>query len=304
MADNIGSDMQADEDQPAPPDIQDAEPAKEPEVTQEPERDYEGEARKQGWAPKDEFFGNPDGWRSAEEFVRRGEEVLPIVKAKYDKRIEAMEDAAQQQQTDFDKRIQKMEKMNQHTLAMQAQNIRDEYGAKKRAAVQDMDTEAFDAAETGERQAMDGMRQRVAEANKEPERKGPNIPQGDQAAINEWMAENQWFNNDRVLNAAADEQFEVVNQEMPGANMTDRLAEVRRRVAEDFPKKFGIRPNSGNPSRVEGGNRQAGGGSHQGKFSALPAECKTAFSTLVSEGVYENNSAGKEEYAKSYEEMK
>jgi hypothetical protein len=41
---------------------------------------YESEARQQGWMPQEEFKGDPDRWTDAETFVRRADEVLPILK--------------------------------------------------------------------------------------------------------------------------------------------------------------------------------------------------------------------------------
>ena len=37
-------------------------------------------ARRWGWKPKEEFRGPPDRWTSAEDFVARGENELPILR--------------------------------------------------------------------------------------------------------------------------------------------------------------------------------------------------------------------------------
>src|SRR5580698_7384300 len=39
----------------------------------------EVEARRLGWVGKDEFKGDPDKWRPADEFLDRGRRILPIV---------------------------------------------------------------------------------------------------------------------------------------------------------------------------------------------------------------------------------
>lgn len=41
----------------------------------------EQRAKLQGWRPKDEFKGNPDLWRPAEDWVKRADEMTPIMKA-------------------------------------------------------------------------------------------------------------------------------------------------------------------------------------------------------------------------------
>ena len=43
--------------------------------------EIEQKAMKMGWTPKDQFKGSPDKWRPADEFVERGENMLPIIKA-------------------------------------------------------------------------------------------------------------------------------------------------------------------------------------------------------------------------------
>lgn len=45
-----------------------------------PDRDYEAEARAQGWRPKEEFKGAAEQWSDAETFVKRADEVLPLIK--------------------------------------------------------------------------------------------------------------------------------------------------------------------------------------------------------------------------------
>jgi len=45
------------------------------------EKAIEEKAGKMGWTPKEEFKGDPAKWRPASEFVERGENMLPLVKA-------------------------------------------------------------------------------------------------------------------------------------------------------------------------------------------------------------------------------
>lgn len=52
---------------------------------QEEVRDYEGEASEMGWRPKEQFKGDPEKWVDAQEFVERGEHILPILKANTNK---------------------------------------------------------------------------------------------------------------------------------------------------------------------------------------------------------------------------
>ncbi len=101
------------------------------------------------------------------------------------------------------------------------------------------------------------------------------MPARDVATLNEWKAENTWFTTDRRMTAAADDYYEAIQKEMPGAPMADKLAEMRVRVEAEFPTKFGRKPNgNGDAPRVEGGQRVQGGGGRS-KFARIPAEAKS-----------------------------
>lgn len=45
-----------------------------------PARDFEAEARQHGWTPHDDFKGDPNKWVDAETFVKRADEVMPLLK--------------------------------------------------------------------------------------------------------------------------------------------------------------------------------------------------------------------------------
>ena len=41
----------------------------------------EQRAKDMGWAPREEWRGDPERWIDAEQFVHRGEEILPILRS-------------------------------------------------------------------------------------------------------------------------------------------------------------------------------------------------------------------------------
>src|SRR5215472_907386 len=54
----------------------------EPADQQEPDPrqdDLEQRARRMGWRPRNEFRGEPERWMEADEFVERGERMLPVL---------------------------------------------------------------------------------------------------------------------------------------------------------------------------------------------------------------------------------
>ena len=44
--------------------------------------DVEARARDMGWSPRDSWRGKAEDWIDAETFVKRGTEILPILRAK------------------------------------------------------------------------------------------------------------------------------------------------------------------------------------------------------------------------------
>ena len=73
-------------------------------------RDWEAEAEAYGWVPKEQFKGDPDKWRPAEEFVRRGEEILPIVRKQNEKlnaKVSELEETNKRMSVMFEKTIQR-----------------------------------------------------------------------------------------------------------------------------------------------------------------------------------------------------
>lgn len=117
-------------------------------------------ARELGWRDKDQYKGPEDRWVEPEEFVRRGEEVLPIVKSQLERERERVaelerrqaetqrqiEDRLRKQSEEWEQRIQRQERENNARaeanakvaqLALQRQRDRfmAELDAAKRAVV-------------------------------------------------------------------------------------------------------------------------------------------------------------------------
>lgn len=100
-------------------------------LSQEPkERDWEAEAEVYGWVPKEQFKGDPDKWRPAEEFVRRGEEILPIVRKQNEKlqaKLSELEETNKNMSRMFEKTIER----ERQKAAQEIANLK----AEKREAI-------------------------------------------------------------------------------------------------------------------------------------------------------------------------
>lgn len=287
------------------------------------ESDVEERARRMGWRPKEEWEGDPEKHRSAEEFVQRGEEMLPIVRSRAERaereasearqRIEAMEQ-------DYADRFARMERMSAIALQRQKQQIEARYADKMRSAVEYGDVETYDRLA---RQQQDELREFDAGAEKEretrrtePERKQRQEPQEmpltrqQQATVDEWMSDNPWWQVDQVLQNVALSEHRRLLQQYPGMGLRENLSRVSNYVRNKFPEKFGDDDErdeyeTGEPrgrgsrgrgvTAVESGSRRSPSRSDFG-VSRLPAEARAEGLKFVEQGLFKDLN----DYAKEY----
>jgi hypothetical protein len=103
-------------DTPAPVENEAEAPAQEGQEQAEAQDSPEdiSEATGMGWVPKDKFRGNPDLWKPAAEFVRRGREILPIVQKRerdLREKLSASDRKIAELERSFDERARRMEAM-------------------------------------------------------------------------------------------------------------------------------------------------------------------------------------------------
>lgn len=249
-----------------------------------PERDFEAEAREMGWKPKDEWHGDPDGWRDAEEFVKRGEEFLPYVRAERDR----LKREREKQDKEFAERVKRLEATTRTALERQKAQHEAEVEALKarqRKAVEDGDTEAYD--EAGKRLESLGAPPEVPE-----EEAAPEVP----SEVTEWARENPWFNTDPEMRALA----VVVAGRVAdtGGDVKAQIAAAEAEVKRRYPERFA----EPKPPRqtVETGGQPPRPRTAKG-VSQLPREAREAFNQFVKVGVYKESDLPR--YAKEYWEQ-
>lgn len=258
----------------------------------------EDRARDMGWVPQDEWKGNADQWRPAEEFVRRGEEILPIVKSRLEKsedQVNTLTRKIDDLTQDYNDRFERMQRTSQLALERQAQQIKAHYETKKREAVELADPAAYEQAAKEEALALEEHTKAV-EAEQEPkgDQNGSAIPSGIRLKVDAWVEENPWFLSDPALSGYARGVDEEIRREKPGMAIEDHLEEVKSRVSAAFPEKFG--KSAPQPSQVEGGGALPSG-SGAGKGAAdLPEDARKQGMEFVSQGLFKNL----DEYATEY----
>ena len=231
--------------------------------------EVETKARETGWVPKDEYRGDPAKWRPADKWVERGEQG-----AAENKRLKERITRLEQDSAD---KIANLERMSAAALKAQRAQIESQYETVKEKAVELGDTKQYKAADKAQKDALKEFDDAATEKPAEKEADGPpGWSKEDRETLRAWNAANPWFNSkdNRKLTGAADDAWWAVEREMPGASLADKLAEIKARVAEEFPIAFGKKSGNG-ASRVEGAGGRGPSGDDGGEaWAKLPADVK------------------------------
>jgi len=231
------------------------------------ENPAEERALKMGWVPEDQFKGDPNRWRPAEEFVERGEMMIPIL----NKKIRNLE----KRQSEKDKAFS--DYLGDIRSKLHSQKV-DEHEGRKRKAVADGDTDEYT------RLSNDPPKNDI------PEYKPPE--QTNDPAFDDWLLENSWYQTDYDKHQEAESYGKFLRGTRPELEGKDFLDEVSKHVRQKYTN-----PNRDKPSSVDGGTQKAKVAS--GKlYDTLDAEAKSAFSSFVRDGIFKNSVEDREAYAK------
>lgn len=242
------------------------------------------EAESQGWVPKERFRGNESDWVDADTFVKRGREILPILRKNNENLIkdlqstkeqlkefrEAAEEFKKFQKDSYERKAQDYEKRIQEIRESRAQAISDGDGQKVNAL-----DDALDAAKDELKEA----KQAVKDADKAPIETPASIEI--EPGLQVWLDRNTWFGQDKRMTGIVNGIGESLRLEFPllkGQAFLDKLDEV---LAEEFPGKFGEKKSPS--SRVESGSGRAsrGSSSNAQTYDNLPSEAKAACDRFV-----------------------
>lgn len=230
----------------------------------------EDRARDMGWRPKEEFKGDETRWVDAETFVKRGEEILPILKANA-RRIEAENAAVKAEMAELKASVAEFRKHHSQT----------ERRAYERA-IRDLEERQAEAVEANDLKSVRAITKEIADLSRDVQTDDGGSPYKtpDHAkTLNQWKGENPWFESDRVMTAAASAIADEL--EAAGVKGADQLAEVAKRIRAEFPHKFQNERRSA-PAAVEGSTptRKAG------KSAAdLPPEARAQMNKWVKQGL-------------------
>lgn len=265
--------------------------------------DVEERAREVGWVPKEEWKGKPDYWKPAEEWLERAPKTyIP----KLEKQIGKLEGQLAKQEADFAGRIQRLEATTSRRLKQEQERLEREYENRILDATKMGDTEGVKKALSDQKQAMEKLDDKIEKAeDKQGDKKAPEVP----PELEEWAAENTWFvtpdnpRGNKKLTAYAVAEWDDIEDEMPRASMKAKLGELSKRMADEFPSKFGKDDGDDDEpqrrgSRVEGGSRNTNGsGSKRQGWSDIPSGDREVAKSMIGDGKLFKDQA---DYAKAY----
>lgn len=254
----------------------------------------EAKARRLGWVSKDEFKGDPDKHRSAEEFLQRGETILPILQRDNKKLHE-----------NFSKVEKELRETRETLQSFSEFASKSEERAYKKAKAE-LETKLDTAISTADVDQARQIRKEMADLEVDPptppKREQKPIGEADKPAVDpviqSWINDNDWFNKSLALRSYASEEFGELEKRYPGKSREELLAETKARTVEKFPEKFGINPKRDGAAAVAAPGGVAQARKPAGRtYDDLPAEAKRACDKFV------KNIPGytKEKYVKDYE---
>lgn len=263
------------------------------------------EAESQGWVPKERFRGNDSDWVDADTFVKRGREILPILRKNNENLMkdlshtkeqlrefrEAAEEFKKFQKDAYERKAADYEKRIQEIKDSRAQAISDGDGQKVNAL-----DDALDEAKENFKEARQAAKD--VTSNTMPEVTDAPANTID-PSLQVWLDKNTWFGTDRRMTSIVNGIGESLRLEFPslkGQPFLDKLDEV---LQEEFPTKFGnnkIKKSPGSPVESGSGRQgRSGGGSRS--YDHLPADAKAACDRFLKQGTIKT----KQEYVDMYD---
>lgn len=255
-----------------------AEPATEPLETgqdtgehQPAPRDYDAEARAQGWTDKETFRGDESRWVDAETFVKRADEVMPLLRKQLG-----------HYRAELDQMKREIKKVRKSEMAAYDN------------ALADLERRQDKAVETGDVAAARELREKAKKLSAEmADDAAPPADQQKEAirAFAAWRDENEWYDlgglagatdTERRQRAYFDRMVEANMDKASEMSPTDFIAHIGDLVEAKYPAQKVVRPKA--TESVAGVTRTAAGKSVK-TGANLPPEAKAAAERYVRQGI-------------------
>jgi len=248
---------------------------------------YESEARAQGWVAKEEFRGSEDDWVDAETFVRRGKEIMPILRKNNEKLLKELGEAkkAAEEAREAAKEFREFQKQQFERKTKDLEAQLEQLKQAKRDAITQGDGDRAIAIDD----AMDELKEQRLEAKqdlKAAEEKAKEVPQVTaDPTLNEWMDKNDWFGKDTRLTGMANGLGVELRRENPGLQGKAFLDKLDEELAALLPEKFGKKRTANPMDGAPSGTARPSVSSGKKSYNNLPPEAKAACDKFVKQGL-------------------
>jgi len=234
------------------------------------------EAGEKGWVPQTEWEGDPTQWRPAKEFVDRGELMDRISSQSrqlntFTSEVDSLK-AALGELGEHNKKIAEAEyaKAMKHLKSQKAEAL--QYGEYDKAV--DIDEQLVDLKESKKEIE-------VAEAQ-QPQASSQQV----HPDVTEWMDKNSWYNEDMMMQGAADAVAKMYLGKNPAAesNPKEVLDHVSSELSKEFPDRFGgqrRRP----AATTDSSNGRTGKSKSRHSMSSLTPDQRKIASTFAKSGI-------------------
>lgn len=248
-------------------------------MTEEKKEEIVSRAEKMGWVDKEEWKGDPEKWRPAQEFVERGENIVPILK---DRLVKVESDLAMAL------------KMNAEELKAVRQQGYEQAKREYEKEIKILSEKEKDAVKLGdvdEWQRIQNEKSKIKPPEVVVEKKNEPVPE-----FIDWHSKNDWYQKDDELTQFA----EFVGAKLAVKNLPPKefYDTIGQRVKAAFPEKF-TNANREKPSVAESGNRSTGNSSKK-SWSDLPSSAQATYNRLSKQFEAKGRKFTKEQYVKTY----
>jgi len=244
------------------------------------EENSEQRAMDSGWTPKEDFKGDPEKWISAEEWNSRADTMLPLIKAERKKtaaenqRLKTDLTSTKEEIAQLKKTLKQVITLNENISQRAYDRAKETLLKEKKAAIQNNDGEAFEAAEKQEAELDKAKPVKVDTKALETEKPGVQYSEPQQSFFER---NNTWYEVDPEMTGFA-KRVALRLQASGVVDHAEQLKGVETEVKEKYPEFFGNTRRG--EQAVAGTTNLPPKKKGEASFDSLPPEFKKMFDTL------------------------
>ena len=246
------------------------------------EATIESVARDMGWADQEEWKGDPDQWRPAEDFIRAAQSISQ------DKGSEILDLKSKIDGLTGELRSMGVNQAKQIKTATDA--ARDRLEKERTLAVEEGDTARFNAID-----------EQIKSMPTQPDPEMARRQQDFEAGLTKFLEHNSWYNTDLAMQTYANTVGQNLATSNPQIDPDTYYNTVEELVKTQFPTKFATDRPMSQTMAVSPDKPAAKGNSAWSQLKAQYPEAEATFNDLVKREIFTNKD--REKYAKDVLEI-